>query len=320
MWHAAFAPKTAPAADIRLTRVAVVKSLQICVDDRNRSLSCNVSSERQVLWSDQISDLGGILSEGDDWHVSASWLGMVVLVVTAISPLCASTGVLSPVASPVYTLVALALLCGVFSDCVLCKPTRKARLWANCLFIALLYFAETVVLTSWALLDSPSYEGIFRRYIEVLQAPVLGLASFAAGRLMASAPRGAQKRGEDSSGVGDAPCATILLVAAALGYLPRLLWMLLDWSASCSVALAAGVAACYLFATLSMVRISQGYPIPLSQILCSGDAPVGLANQGVPPMFGYHARVGAFCCVRVICACSCLHRLARAIPANRRGA
>lgn len=268
MWHATFAPNTALAADIRLTRVAVVKSLQICVDDRDRSLRCNVSSERQVLWSDQISDLGGILSEGDDWHVSASWLGMVVLVVTAISPLCAPAGVLSPVASPVYTLVALALLCGVFSDCVLCKTTRKARLWVNCLFIALLYFAEAVVLTSWALLDSPSYEGIFRRYIEVMQAPVLGLASFAAGRLMASAPRGAQKRGEDSSGVGDAPCAAILLVAAALGYLPRLLWMLLDWSASCSVALAAGVAACYLFATLSMVRISQGYPIPLSQIAC----------------------------------------------------
>lgn len=61
VWHAAFAPKTALAADIRLTRVAVVKSLQICVDDRDRSLRCNVSSERQVLWSDQISDLGGYL-------------------------------------------------------------------------------------------------------------------------------------------------------------------------------------------------------------------------------------------------------------------
>lgn len=217
---------------------------------------------RSVTW-------GGILAEGDDRHVSASWLGMVVLVVAAISPLCAPTGALSPVASPIYTLVALVFLCGVIADRVLCMPSRKTGVWVNRLFITLLYFAETVVLTSWALLDSPSYEGIFRRYIEVLQAPVLGLASFAAGRLMASAARGARKQGEGSSDAGDVPRATILLVAAALGYLPRLLWMLLEWSGTCSVALPAGVAACYLLATFAMVWLSQGYQIPFSQIACS---------------------------------------------------
>lgn len=100
------------------------------------------------------------MTEGDDRYVSASWLGMVVLVVAAISPLCASTGALNPVASPVYTLVALAFLCGVIADCVLSRPSRKAGLWANRLFIASLYLAEAVVLTSWALLDSPSYEGV----------------------------------------------------------------------------------------------------------------------------------------------------------------
>lgn len=209
------------------------------------------------------------MTEGDDRYVSASWLGMVVLVVAAISPLCASTGALNPVASPVYTLVALAFLCGVIADCVLSRPSRKAGLWANRLFIASLYLAEAVVLTSWALLASPSYEGVFRQFLETLQAPVLGLASLAAGRLMASATREARERREGSSGAGDASCVAILLVVAAWGYLPRLLWMLLEWSDSCSTALAAGVAASYLFATLALVRMSQVRSIPSTQVACA---------------------------------------------------